>query len=404
MVEVDSESLRLLRAFFALRQIVWFLQPDGSVERFNPFWTEYTGLPGIIDGVAWASAIHPEDRQRLVNTRTLGVAARRPYEVEARMRRAEDGAYRRHLCRVVPLWDGGELAGWVGTAIDIEDLRRAEDAARESERRKARVLESISDGFYRLDRAFRLVEVNSACERMTGRSRREVIGQNLWTVFPDAPPLSTYSRVPLGTAVTEERWSGAARRWVEVTIYRSADGFEAYFRDITDRKRAETWQRSLTRVADELRRPGESVDMTTLAAEVVGEALGLIRAGYVYVVDGGDEVFIERDWVASAAQRRSAGRYRLSDWGTFLLPLTIGETVAIEDVETDARSSAAADGWRAWNVRALAFVPLVTGGKLDGYLLLHDDKPRAWTDEELAFVRTISDLVWAALRRRALQA
>jgi len=99
------------RAMFeGLRQIVWLLTPDGAIERFNPFWTEYTGLPDVIEGLSWAAVFHPEDRQRLVSARTAGIASCAPYEVEARMRRV-DGTYRRHLCRVAPLREGGNLTG-----------------------------------------------------------------------------------------------------------------------------------------------------------------------------------------------------------------------------------------------------------------------------------------------------
>jgi PAS domain S-box-containing protein len=52
--------------------------------------------------------------------------------------------------------------------------------------------------------------------------------------------------VPLGRALTEERWSGAAKRWVGIPICRSPDGFEAYFRDIDDRKAAERSRDELT--------------------------------------------------------------------------------------------------------------------------------------------------------------
>lgn len=224
--------------FEGLRQIIWRLAPDGSIERFNAYWTEYTGLPSVIEGLAWADVFHPEDRQRLVDARGAGIASGSTYEVEARMRRA-DGTFRRQLCRVTPLRRGGELTGWLGTAIDVEDVRAAEDAAREAQRRKEQILESIGEGYYALDRDFRFVEVNAACERMTGRSRGELIGENLWTLFPDAPPLETYTRVPLHGALTEERYSGAAGRWVQITLYRDEYGYEAYFRDISERIDAE---------------------------------------------------------------------------------------------------------------------------------------------------------------------
>src|SRR3712207_3728308 len=83
------------KVFDGLRQIIWLLTPSGAIDRFNAFWTEYTGRPARSEGLAWADVFHPEDRQRLVNARTLGVASCAPYEVEAGMRRV-DGAYRRH--------------------------------------------------------------------------------------------------------------------------------------------------------------------------------------------------------------------------------------------------------------------------------------------------------------------
>src|SRR3712207_1217197 len=108
--------------FEALGQILWILRPDGSVERFNSAWNAYTGKPAVVEGLTWAEVFHPDDRQRLVQARTVGVASSEPYEVEARMRRV-DGVYRRHLCRVKPLRREGAIYAWVGMAVDIEDVR-----------------------------------------------------------------------------------------------------------------------------------------------------------------------------------------------------------------------------------------------------------------------------------------
>src|SRR6185369_5238519 len=50
-----------------------------------------------------------------------------PFEVQARLRRARDGAYRWHIGRVVPERDGaGAVTGWIATAADIETQKRAE--------------------------------------------------------------------------------------------------------------------------------------------------------------------------------------------------------------------------------------------------------------------------------------
>ena len=345
VVEVDSDELRLRPAFNALRQIIWLLRADGSVEQFNPFWTDYTGLAQVIDGLAWSKVFHPEDRQRLINARTLGVASNAPYEVEARMRR-RDGVYRRHLCRVVPLFQDDDLVGWVGTAIDVEDVRSAEDAARASEQRKQKLLEAMSDGYYRLDRAFRIVEVNGTFERMTGRSRADVLGQNLWAVFPNAPDRATYMSVPfLGTS-REERLAHSISRWAEVTIYRGADGFEFYFRDIQDQKRIEHWQGAILRVGQTLRTAHDAVDITEVGAAIIGEALDATRAGYAkYLGDSHESLILRARLRSPTKQQPSTGRFRNADWGSFHALLERGEIVAIDDVATHALTRETAPLW-----------------------------------------------------------
>ena len=61
------------------------------------------------------------------------MATGEPMESEARVRRM-DGDYRWLLIRNVPLRDElGNIVKWYGTAIDIEERHRAEDALRQSE-------------------------------------------------------------------------------------------------------------------------------------------------------------------------------------------------------------------------------------------------------------------------------
>jgi PAS domain S-box-containing protein len=110
--------------------IVWRKLPDGSADFFNKHFREYTGL-SLEDGMGWGwmnNAFHPDDR--LIDEWRAAFAAGKPFEKEARLRRA-DGQYRWFLIRSVPLRDEqGNIVKWYGTTSDIEDLKSAEDRVR----------------------------------------------------------------------------------------------------------------------------------------------------------------------------------------------------------------------------------------------------------------------------------
>lgn len=51
--------------------------------------------------------------------------------------------------------------------------------------------------------------------------------------------------------------------------------------------------------------------------------------------------------MSSPEQRSSVGSYRISEWGAYLEPLSRNQTVTVDDVETDAQTAEAKDGWLA---------------------------------------------------------
>jgi PAS domain S-box-containing protein len=115
--------------------VAWAGLPDGSNDFVNQRWQEYTGLSlQDTSGVGWKTALHPEDLATHVDKWRVSLATGQPFENEARLRRANDGAYRWFLHRGVPLRnERGEVVKWYGTGIDIEDRKSAEQALRRSE-------------------------------------------------------------------------------------------------------------------------------------------------------------------------------------------------------------------------------------------------------------------------------
>jgi PAS domain S-box-containing protein len=115
----------------AMPQIVWTSDSVGNATYYNQRWFEYTGMSEAdVDATAWSRVTHPDDLPETMARREQTLADGTVFEVEYRFR-AADGTYRWHLGRAVPIRDeAGEIDFWIGTATDIDDRKRIEEAQR----------------------------------------------------------------------------------------------------------------------------------------------------------------------------------------------------------------------------------------------------------------------------------
>ena len=60
------------------------------------------------------------------------------------------------------------------------------------------ILESIRDAFFALDRDWRITYVNSEAVLLLRKSREELMGGNLWELFPEAVGTEFQEQVPQG--------------------------------------------------------------------------------------------------------------------------------------------------------------------------------------------------------------
>jgi PAS domain S-box-containing protein len=100
--------------------------PDGTVDFVNARWAEQGFSEHDMQSLSALG--HPDDLAETAELRSRSLATGEPYEIEARLRRA-NGEYRWYLIRAVALRDdAGEVVKRYSTATDIEDRKRAEDA------------------------------------------------------------------------------------------------------------------------------------------------------------------------------------------------------------------------------------------------------------------------------------
>jgi formate hydrogenlyase transcriptional activator len=110
-------------------QLCAVLAPDGQALYVNQSTLEYTGLTeDQANGFEFRQRVfHPDDIERLRETRTLGLARGVLFENEQRARR-HDGQYRWFLIQYRPLRDEhGHVLRWYATGTDIDDRKRAEE-------------------------------------------------------------------------------------------------------------------------------------------------------------------------------------------------------------------------------------------------------------------------------------
>jgi PAS domain S-box-containing protein len=163
-------------------------------------------------------------------------------EYPARLK-CKDGSLRDVLIDSSVLWRNGEFIHTRCFTRDVTERNRAEAKVQEQERRTRFVLESITDAFFGLDREWRFTYVNRQAELLLERSRNDLMGKSHWDEYADTIGTlveHSYQRaVAENVTVTFENFYLPHDRWYEIRAYPSPEGLSIFFRDVSERKRAE---------------------------------------------------------------------------------------------------------------------------------------------------------------------
>jgi PAS domain-containing protein len=115
--------------------------------------------------------LHPDDQEGARKSWPVNIRTGEASEYSFRVRNAQ-GSYRWFLSRVEPIRaSDGTLLQWVGVNLDIEELKCAEQALRESEAKFRDYAETASDWFWEIgpDYKFTLLTENAFGSDSAGR-------------------------------------------------------------------------------------------------------------------------------------------------------------------------------------------------------------------------------------------
>ena len=133
---------------------LWLASIDGCCTYVSRSWLDFTGWEDRNDiGTGWCKSVHPQDLPEAVQVHAEAVGKRQPFRLEYRLRR-RDGVYRWLLDSGVPRYAAdGSFAGYIGSSVDVTELKTARRAlsslsqrlmeAQESER--ARIAAELDD-------------------------------------------------------------------------------------------------------------------------------------------------------------------------------------------------------------------------------------------------------------------
>jgi two-component system sensor kinase FixL len=236
--------------------MIWMSGLDKLCTFFNKGWLDFTGRRVEQElGHGWVEGIHPDDLDRCLEVYVNFFNARQEFTMEYRLRRF-DGEYCWVLDHGVPRFaPDGTFLGYIGTAIDISEHKRAEQTL-EKERAFLRQVIDIDPNFiFAKDREGRFTLVNQAVADAYGTTVEDLIGKTDADFNRNREELEFFHRMDLEVIdslqerfIPEEHLTDARGRvrWLQ-TVKRpilekdgSANQILGASTDITERKQAES--------------------------------------------------------------------------------------------------------------------------------------------------------------------
>lgn len=176
---------------------------------------------------------------------------------------------------------------------------------------------------------------------------------------------------------------------------------------VRERGLTEQRQTLLMELGDLLRGQPDSLTIATAVVQTLGESLNVSRTAFLNIDPSGHYATVERYW-SDDAQGEDGERLCFSHYGDFIYDLRNDELVVVEDVQHDTRTAPQAEALRLRHIQSLVCVPLQEQGHLSAALMLLQDQPRQWSEEDISFIREVTDRAWTADERiraeRALRA
>jgi PAS domain S-box-containing protein len=274
------------------------------------------------------------------------------------------------------------------------------------------ILEGISGGFFALDSNYAFTYWNRAAEEGTGLKRDEVLGKNVFEIFPNARDAELGEKYRLAmekklyqsfeTSYRDERFEA----WYDIRIYPTDSGISVFFQDITEQKRQQRQKEMLMEVSHVINVAPHLDELCLSAGERIAQFMeiptkfvciyrydsrsALLHLMAPSLVDVRVDPEVEHQIVHEksttiAVQTALARRVIISD------ELAHSSIAAYFLTETDQL-----------RLQSLISIPLMVQNELQGVLEVLSPKVDKYVDEELKMLTIIANELAIGMSRKRL--
>jgi len=361
----------------------------------------FTPEESMADPQLWERTIHPLDHDRVVAAVNASRVTGEPISLEHRMV-APDGTVTWFAHEVIKIPDATGTVQWFeGIMLDVTARKQAEHDLVDLNRRTVETLENMLEGCFVLDAAGITVYVNPSATKLLGKTRDELIGRNVFEVYPETVDTVFYEefqRVRADRVARQvEGYSPPINRWLHAHMSPSGDGYAVLFEDVTERH-----ERDVAAMSDVLNALNRHADPAAAWRDVAAALRRLTGCALSALCRFDDE----HEWGRCVAHSFASAAPGAD------LSFRLAESRAVADIlggrpyyepDIDDPPSDRAGRWlSALGMRSRLSLPLGGGTEVLGMLLLAWQEPHGGAPNLLPLLRQIADAVAIAVERSEL--
>jgi PAS domain S-box-containing protein len=323
---------------------------------------------------------------------------------------------------IFPLLDDeGEVDFLVFSLEDVTSSITAERLLRKTKEKFQNTLESISDGFFTLDKEWRFTYLNREAVRLWNLPYDDLIGKSMWDVSPKE--IGTIFDRQYHRAVNEkvpvsfEALFPVHNIWLEVRAYPSEDGLSVYFLDIDKKKQGETRVKATNDLLKLFSGASSRKDYLDSVAKLIRSWTGCCCVG-VGILDKEGNIPYESNTGFNGGSEGSEDLISMKDIQFDCLSIMLGEekthrlsdmtpfgsfrsdnTFELVETLSEADRSRFRDLCMRTGFRSMAIIPVRHKDSVVGAIHLADKQGGMVPLERVEFIESISTLLGEAIHR-----